>query len=138
MRRSRILIAAACALCVALVPSAAHASPTQSMTFEAPRDLKDPATREQSFNDIASLGVHSMRLVLYWHDVAPDPDSRVKPSFDETSPSSYNWGAYDDVVDGIKARGWNLLDRKSTRLNSSHVEISYAVFCLKKKNKVKE
>src|SRR5690349_23123989 len=28
-------------------------------------------------------------------------------------------------------------DRKSTRLNSSHVEISYAVFCLKKKNKSK-
>src|SRR5690349_22614401 len=27
-------------------------------------------------------------------------------------------------------------DRKSTRLNSSHVEISYAVFCLKKKNHV--
>src|SRR5690349_17224469 len=27
-------------------------------------------------------------------------------------------------------------DRKSTRLNSSHVEISYAVFCLKKKNKL--
>src|SRR5690606_39633979 len=26
-----------------------------------------------------------------------------------------------------------LLDRKSTRLNSSHVKISYAVFCLKKK-----
>src|SRR5690349_24217669 len=29
-------------------------------------------------------------------------------------------------------------DRKSTRLNSSHVEISYAVFCLKKKKKKKE
>src|SRR5207249_9998768 len=27
----------------------------------------------------------------------------------------------------------NVLDRKSTRLNSSHVSISYAVFCLKKK-----
>src|SRR5690349_21897161 len=27
-------------------------------------------------------------------------------------------------------------DRKSTRLNSSHVEISYAVFCLKKKKKI--
>src|SRR3989442_11535755 len=27
-------------------------------------------------------------------------------------------------------------DRKSTRLNSSHVRISYAVFCLKKKNKI--
>src|SRR5437868_13513391 len=29
--------------------------------------------------------------------------------------------------------GGNLTDRKSTRLNSSHVSISYAVFCLKKK-----
>src|SRR5690554_7778409 len=29
-------------------------------------------------------------------------------------------------------------DRKSTRLNSSHVRISYAVFCLKKKNKNKK
>src|SRR5262245_61718208 len=28
-------------------------------------------------------------------------------------------------------------DRKSTRLNSSHLGISYAVFCLKKKNKIK-
>src|SRR5687768_7044973 len=31
----------------------------------------------------------------------------------------------------------NLLDRKSTRLNSSHGYISYAVFCLKKKKKIK-
>src|SRR5436309_11693271 len=29
-------------------------------------------------------------------------------------------------------------DRKSTRLNSSHVKISYAVFCLKKKKRVKQ
>src|SRR3712207_7795237 len=29
-----------------------------------------------------------------------------------------------------------LKDRKSTRLNSSHANISYAVFCLKKKNKI--
>src|SRR3989442_11822569 len=29
-------------------------------------------------------------------------------------------------------------DRKSTRLNSSHVRISYAVFCLKKKNRIAE
>src|ERR1035438_10255355 len=28
------------------------------------------------------------------------------------------------------------VDRKSTRLNSSHLDISYAVFCLKKKNKL--
>src|SRR5690625_2338993 len=30
--------------------------------------------------------------------------------------------------------GFEQVDRKSTRLNSSHVAISYAVFCLKKKN----
>src|SRR2546427_4977509 len=29
-------------------------------------------------------------------------------------------------------------DRKSTRLNSSHSQISYAVFCLKKKKKIKD
>src|SRR5690554_7661535 len=32
--------------------------------------------------------------------------------------------------------GLLFLDRKSTRLNSSHVRISYAVFCLKKKKKI--
>src|SRR5207249_6308828 len=41
----------------------------------------------------------------------------------------------------IRALRWqlfqgNLGDRKSTRLNSSHVSISYAVFCLKKKKKI--
>src|SRR5207253_6514612 len=42
-------------------------------------------------------------------------------------------GAFDDPL----VRGfYHLLDRKSTRLNSSHVAISYAVFCLKKKTKI--
>src|SRR5688572_31856436 len=36
------------------------------------------------------------------------------------------------------ASGCNPLDRKSTRLNSSHSQISYAVFCLKKKKKTKK
>src|SRR5437660_7293473 len=35
----------------------------------------------------------------------------------------------------IAAKAASTRDRKSTRLNSSHVAISYAVFCLKKKNK---
>src|SRR5205807_8274756 len=35
-------------------------------------------------------------------------------------------------------RGHHLSDRKSTRLNSSHLVISYAVFCLKKKKKKKK
>src|SRR5206468_10572172 len=42
------------------------------------------------------------------------------------------------VIDGIAAVSRELAkhfpDRKSTRLNSSHDQISYAVFCLKKKN----
>src|SRR5690349_23103881 len=36
---------------------------------------------------------------------------------------------------GRESAGGIWKDRKSTRLNSSHVEISYAVFCLKKKTK---
>src|SRR2546430_4084405 len=38
-------------------------------------------------------------------------------------------GAVVDITDNVNA------DRKSTRLNSSHSQISYAVFCLKKKKK---
>src|SRR2546430_12703143 len=39
-------------------------------------------------------------------------------------------------VDGVPVKERALLqDRKSTRLNSSHSQISYAVFCLKKKKK---
>src|SRR5690606_40541806 len=41
------------------------------------------------------------------------------------SRSAFRGGPGDDLV--------RILDRKSTRLNSSHVKISYAVFCLKKK-----
>src|SRR5689334_24305193 len=37
----------------------------------------------------------------------------------------------------IRADGERRQDRKSTRLNSSHSSISYAVFCLKKKKKIK-
>src|SRR5436305_8489717 len=37
---------------------------------------------------------------------------------------------------GRSSRSRSSADRKSTRLNSSHVRISYAVFCLKKKKKL--
>src|SRR5690554_3655459 len=49
---------------------------------------------------------------------------------------------FGDKSDGVLPRSFvfnywlvSLVDRKSTRLNSSHVRISYAVFCLKKKKK---
>src|SRR3712207_7925119 len=38
------------------------------------------------------------------------------------------------VAVNVRVVDVNLSDRKSTRLNSSHANISYAVFCLKKKN----
>src|SRR5690242_21334806 len=41
-------------------------------------------------------------------------------------------------VGAAAAQGRRLKDRKSTRLNSSHMSISYAVFCLKKKKKNKK
>src|SRR3712207_7176983 len=41
-------------------------------------------------------------------------------------------GRRPDRLAGARARAWGP-DRKSTRLNSSHANISYAVFCLKKK-----
>src|SRR3712207_7156576 len=45
---------------------------------------------------------------------------------------------FDDQV-GVLDQGLGVGgDRKSTRLNSSHANISYAVFCLKKKKKIKK
>src|SRR5690625_6348407 len=41
--------------------------------------------------------------------------------------------AYETADNGLQKL--KILDRKSTRLNSSHVAISYAVFCLKKQNR---
>src|SRR5437870_6279842 len=45
--------------------------------------------------------------------------------------------SFRNVGEILELAGCDLLDRKSTRLNSSHVAISYAVFCLKKKKKKK-
>src|SRR2546426_9294199 len=74
------------------------------------------------FNDTATTEIYTLSL----HDALPisEPSSvatRARcrgpvPSLDQEAPSR-------------RAR-----DRKSTRLNSSHLVISYAVFCLKKKN----
>src|SRR5258708_30347738 len=44
----------------------------------------------------------------------------------------------DGVADGGRIGDALIQDRKSTRLNSSHQIISYAVFCLKKKNNIRQ
>src|SRR5690625_2206287 len=56
----------------------------------------------------------------------------------ELGPQIYQWGAGHNLSIYQNGEYWRLFtpiflqDRKSTRLNSSHVAISYAVFCLKK------
>src|SRR5699024_4378327 len=55
----------------------------------------------------------------------------------DRGPGNGRGGATQELIqrDGqlFAPRGKNAIDRKSTRLNSSHVSISYAVFCLKKR-----
>src|SRR5690606_41944129 len=58
--------------------------------------------------------------------LGPSGTKHVASALLKISPSKM-WGNWQKNVD--------FLDRKSTRLNSSHVKISYAVFCLKKKKK---
>src|SRR5699024_11848074 len=61
---------------------------------------------------------------------------RAKKSL-EDAMDSLKAGMPLDIVQIDVTQAWEFLgeDRKSTRLNSSHVSISYAVFCLKKKTK---
>src|SRR5438067_4911885 len=65
-------------------------------------------------------GLHTVRLDLL------DPNS-IEQAF---KSALFEAGHFDVVINNA---GSGHLDRKSTRLNSSHVSISYAVFCLKKK-----
>jgi hypothetical protein len=104
----RLLLPLLAGLLLLVVPAAAHASKTQEVTFEAPRDLLDPTTREATFAELDGLGVRALRVVLYWNDVAPDRDSRIRPKFDATDPAVYDWSFYAPVLDEAAARGWKV------------------------------
>src|SRR5690625_5580373 len=56
--------------------------------------------------------------------------------FDDDEPPEVGEQLPDFEIERHQSPERTQQDRKSTRLNSSHVAISYAVFCLKKKNKV--
>src|SRR5256886_5082579 len=59
--------------------------------------------------------------------------------FEADNEQGYNTFAFDRAIGNSPPHAYQVwrqdLDRKSTRLNSSHSQISYAVFCLKKKKK---
>src|SRR3989442_6427372 len=82
------------------------------------------------FNDTATTEIYTLSLhdalpIWYsWWAVLPG-STTTSPSIDCCRPSASCGG-------GLRAS--RKTDRKSTRLNSSHVRISYAVFCLQKKN----
>src|SRR5256885_11023617 len=65
------------------------------------------------------------------------PASEYPPANDQSPPVA-GIRATPDAIPLIPATGglWSFADRKSTRLNSSHLVISYAVFCLEKKKKI--
>src|SRR2546428_13610829 len=74
------------------------------------------------FNDTATTEIYTLSL----HDALPISEALVVGHEEETVLAVEQPGD----LDRAKSPG----DRKSTRLNSSHDQISYAVFCLKKKN----
>src|SRR5690348_18113607 len=62
-------------------------------------------------------------------------DSRGKQISYSYDADGRKTGAYDTTGGAVQSTANQIGDRKSTRLNSSHPSISYAVFCLKKKKK---
>ena len=84
------------------LPAAASASSTQSMTFEAPRELLDPGTRDHTLDEIRAFGVDRVRVLVYWQNYAPAPKSRTRPTFDASDPAAYPAGVWDQL-DGLFA-----------------------------------
>src|SRR5205807_3465797 len=71
-------------------------------------------------------------------ETSPGHDERSGRRDIESALSVAAGSATVDQIFGVNHDRLGGLDRKSTRLNSSHLVISYAVFCLKKKKKTKQ
>src|ERR1044072_2471469 len=72
------------------VPSAADASPKQTVSFEAPRELLAFDDRNRTLDEIRDFGVTRVRQLVYWKSFAPKPKSKRKPKgFDAANPDSY-------------------------------------------------
>src|SRR5690349_23671869 len=80
------------------------------------------------------------RRVTRWLDAIPHPAVAMEISSDRVAVARWGRSGAPDAfaVELFPPGSDEISDRKSTRLNSSHVEISYAVFCLKKKRKIEK
>jgi hypothetical protein len=108
MHAVRRLLPLTLLLCLLLaVPASANRN--QALTFEAPRDLLNPVTRPAALEEMQSLGVRALRVILTWSLVAPSPGSAQQPSFDATNPDGYRWGEYDALMQAARARSWPVL-----------------------------
>jgi hypothetical protein len=105
----RLLLLPLAVLLALALAAPAGASRTQSMTFEAPRDLMSPELRPGALDEIGSFGVRSMRVIVTWQSVAPGADSAQRPDFEPTDPAAYDWGEYEPLMAAIAARGWSVL-----------------------------
>src|SRR5438067_7007869 len=97
----------------------------------SPRNLGwiDHASLNQVF-ELAGLGVVAEVRILRFADLTNHDRAFFAGVADDLTQRLFQSALYD-----LRADGFFAADRKSTRLNSSHVSISYAVFCLKKKKK---
>src|SRR5688572_22157638 len=92
--------------------------------------------RRASTESFERIGHLVDRVTLHQADLLDQPS--LVSALEEARPSEvYNLAAQSFVPTSWKqpVLTAEFTDRKSTRLNSSHSQISYAVFCLKKKNK---
>ena len=87
----------------------AIAAHSQSVFFEAPGLLLNPATRQSTTAVLQRLGVNALRVELSWHTVAPQPNSIHRPAFDATDPAAYNWSRYDTLIEEAHRLGWKVL-----------------------------
>jgi hypothetical protein len=97
------------ALLAGAAASPALASHSQVTYFEGSADLLNPVTRPHALVQLQSLGVNALRIELYWHEVAPSPNSATEPSFEATNPGSYNWGQYVPLFAEAHQLGWQVL-----------------------------
>jgi hypothetical protein len=66
----------------------------------------NPATRDAALDELQAMGVRSLRLLVYWNDVAPQNTSRTRPRVDLRDPDAYAWGEYDNVMRAARERGF--------------------------------